>query len=72
MRMKIGENNSDDSMDTYSMSISFDEMVIISNCLNEVCHGLDKREMQTRTGYDFDEIKRLLREFLGAISEFDR
>lgn len=70
--MKIDEKNSDFGKRTYCISISHDEMVIISNCLNEVCNGLDKREMQTRTGYDFDEIERLLEEFVCVIRKSRR
>ena len=42
------------------------ELAIISNALNEICHGIDLPEFATRIGAEPAEARRLLAEF-GAL-----
>jgi hypothetical protein len=48
------------------IKLSREEVVIISNALNEVCNALDLDEFYTRIGADLVDVKNLLREFNGA------
>ena len=44
------------------------ELVIISNALNEICHGIDLPEFATRIGAEPAEAGRLLAEFGALLS----
>lgn len=39
-----------------------DELLILNNSLNEVCHGLDLFEFQTRMGAEREQVEGLLDE----------
>jgi hypothetical protein len=42
--------------------LSHEEVEIINNALNEVCHALDIPEFSTRLGADMSEVQHLLQE----------
>ncbi len=46
--------------------LSVDEMLIISNALNEVCNALDLNEFATRMGAERQDVLRLLKDFGAA------
>jgi hypothetical protein len=48
-----------------------DELAIINNALNEVCHGvqLDDDEFETRIGYDRAQAERLLQKISRLLDE---
>ncbi len=43
-----------------TVSLSAQDVLIISNALNEVCNGLDVPEFSTRMGVELDEALELL------------
>ena len=45
-----------------TLVVSYDEVEILNNAINEVCNGLDVPEFSTRMGADLTEVQRLLRE----------
>jgi len=44
------------------LRLTKDELIIINNALNEVCHGLDISEFFTRMGAEQEDVKELLLE----------
>lgn len=48
--------------------LSEDDLLVINNALNEVCHGLDVREFVARMGTDAASVERLLTS-IGALYE---
>lgn len=44
--MKIQKNESD----TFVVQVSRDELRLLNNAVNEVCHGVDSWELSTRLG----------------------
>lgn len=44
-----------------TLTLSRDEMMIIKNALNEVCHGIDVGEFSTRIGAEKLEVEELLK-----------
>lgn len=40
--------------------LSNDELMILNNALNEVCHGLDLIEFSTRMGAELEDVQELL------------
>ena len=48
------------------LRLTRDELLIINNALNEICHGIDVPEFATRIGAEPAEAKRLLAE-IGAL-----
>jgi DNA-binding IclR family transcriptional regulator len=44
----------------YPLRLSAAELILLINALNEVLHGLDIREFETRLGVDRPTAKRLL------------
>jgi len=52
-------------------TFTHDELVIINNALNEVCHGLsfDDDEFQTRMGYSRAIAQNLLKKIAKAIAK---
>lgn len=44
-----------------NVSISFDELVILNNALNEVCNGLDQFDFETRIGAKHEEVVTLFK-----------
>lgn len=61
IRLSQGEKSAD-------VRFSNDELILISNALNEVCNGveIDDAEFATRLGADREEVRRLL-ENLGSL-----
>ncbi len=47
--------------------ISRDELIMLNNALNEVTHGLDSEEFQTRMGFARGETKDLLQQLSSVI-----
>ena len=43
-----------------------EELILIGNCLNEVCHGIDLFEFETRIGASKEETRRILDQILTA------
>ncbi len=43
-----------------TIRLTFDEIMIINNTLNEVCHGVDIPDFSTRIGAEIDDVKNLL------------
>jgi hypothetical protein len=48
------------SADLVTLEITKQELEIISNSINEVCHGIDIEEFETRIGYPRDRLRVLL------------
>jgi hypothetical protein len=46
--------------DSANVELSKDELAIINNALNEVCHGLDVWDFQTRMGAEKADVLKLL------------
>ena len=46
--------------DSYSINATIDEMRMLNNALNEVCHGIDLEEFQTRLGYSRKKVEEVL------------
>jgi hypothetical protein len=42
------------------VKLNIDELIILNNALNEVCHALDIREFSTRMGAQLEEVEELL------------
>jgi hypothetical protein len=42
------------------VALTLEELRIINNALNEVCHGIEVPEFATRMGADLPEVKALL------------
>ena len=55
--------------DRYILEASKDELLTLSNALNEVCNGIhiDDAEFSTRLGATRAEVRRLLRSVHGAL-----
>jgi hypothetical protein len=49
--------------------LSMTDLLVLSNALNEVCHGLDVPEFATRLGVERDEAVRLLQEIRDVYDE---
>jgi len=47
------------------LELTHNELIVLNNALNEVCHGIDLPDFSTRLGAQRDEIEALL----GQISE---
>jgi hypothetical protein len=52
--------------DVFHAKITKDELIMIGNCLNEVCHGMDLFEFETRVGASKEETCRVLEQILAA------
>jgi hypothetical protein len=44
----------------YQIQFAYDEMIIITNCLNEVCNGIDVHEFSTRIGAERARVENIL------------
>ena len=51
------------------LRLNSDELRILNNALNEVCHGLDIVEFSTRMGAELKEVRELLRQIRELIDE---
>ena len=56
---------------TATLGFTHEELVIINNALNEVCHGLsiDNDEFQTRIGYPQSMAENLLKKITKALAK---
>jgi hypothetical protein len=52
----------------FHAELTKDELIMIGNCLNEVCHGIDLFEFETRIGASKEEACRVLDQILTAQS----
>jgi len=50
--------------DRAHVTLSFDEVCVIAQALNEVCNGIELFEFETRMGADEDYVSNLLKEFV--------
>ncbi len=60
----IKENNG-----SYSIKASADELCILNNSLNEICHGVTIDQFQTRLGYPRPAVEALLIEISKSLDE---
>lgn len=49
------------------LDLSRNELILLNNSLNEVCHGLDLPDFSTRLGADWDELEALRRQINAAL-----
>ncbi|HEY7315879.1 MAG TPA: hypothetical protein VH643_41500 [Gemmataceae bacterium] len=49
------------------LNLTHNELILLNNALNEVCHGLDIPEFSTRLGASWDELEALRREINAAL-----
>lgn len=52
--------NSESAKAAATLALTRDELEILANALNEVCHGLDLEEFSIRMGADKPEVLKLL------------
>jgi len=45
----------------YLITVSEYELITVSNCLNEVCHGIHIDAFHTRLGADKEEVREMLK-----------
>lgn len=54
--------------DTYfEIGVTEDELLIINSALNEICHGIDVYEFETRIGASREEVEKLFKEIHSLI-----
>lgn len=56
---------------TVTVQLDREELVMVSNALNEICHGLDIEEFSTRMGADKREVLKLLHAMSSAVDRMD-
>lgn len=49
--------------ESITLRLATDEVIILSNALNEICNGIWISEFETRVGYTREEVERLLEQF---------
>jgi hypothetical protein len=49
------------------LDLSRNELILLNNSLNEVCHGLDLPDFSTRLGAGWDELEALRRQINAAL-----
>ena len=54
---------------TANLELSRDELEILNNALNEVCHGLDIEEFSIRMGADKAEVLKLFHRIAEALQQ---
>ena len=57
--------------DSIYLNIPLDELITIQNALNEICHGIEVFEFQTRIGVTKEEVKILMEKILEIIVEVE-
>jgi len=67
--MKIEELDS--KSDTALIRLSSDELTLLNNALNEVCHGVKIPAFDTRLGYSKEEAKSLLKQIGSVVNKLD-
>lgn len=53
------------------VSLSINELVAINNALNEICHGIDLFEFETRIGAPRQEVESLLKSIGSLIQQIE-
>jgi hypothetical protein len=53
------------------LEFTIEELAIIKNALNEVCHGIEIEEFQTRMGEDMETVKQLLDQIWDITKDLD-
>jgi hypothetical protein len=48
------------SDDEFSITATAGDLIVLGNCLNEVCHGIALFEFETRLGATKEEVRRML------------
>ena len=61
MELKMKKDSS------FQIDVTGDELLIINNALNEVCHGIDVCEFETRIGASREEVQKLFNEIHSLI-----
>ena len=56
--------------DRILVSFDADELVGISNALNEVCHGIDVPEFETRIGASLEQVQAFLNSLTALYDSF--
>ncbi len=51
--------------------LSKNEILMIKNCLGEICYGIELAEFYTRVGYTREEIDSLVKTFKKIVVDFD-
>lgn len=55
----------------YTLTLTFDELIIIHNSLNEVCNGLPTEDFQNRIGLPIAEVEKLFDRIKGLDRDQD-
>ena len=58
--------------DQVTLQLSINELSMLNNALNEVCHGIDIPEFSTRMGATMNEAKMLLTEINDIIKNLKK
>jgi len=53
------------------VELSYDEILVLNNALNETCNGLDIAEFQTRIGVDREDVVWLLGEVRNVLKRIE-
>ncbi|AKR43183.1 hypothetical protein [Methylophilus sp. TWE2] len=64
-----------DVIENWACSLTKDDLLLISNALNEIINGsgaIEKWEFQTRTGVEFQDAEKLLKKTSMALNEFNK
>jgi hypothetical protein len=56
----------------YLVALSESELIVLSNCLNEVCNGIDLTEFETRVGASKDKVAGMLRTISVGLAQKSR
>lgn len=51
------------------LELNRNELILLNNALNEVCHGLDLPDFATRLGAGWDELEALRRQINAALEK---
>jgi|EndMetStandDraft_5_1072996.scaffolds.fasta_scaffold1071487_1 hypothetical protein len=52
--------------DRFALFLTVEELIALSNCLNEVCHGIELFEFETRVGASKEKVAAMLDTILVA------
>ncbi len=54
------------------LDLNRNELILLNNSLNEVCHGLDLPDFRTRLGAGWDELEALRRQIDAALEKMTK
>ncbi|WP_406806667.1 hypothetical protein [Burkholderia semiarida] len=54
------------------VEISFDEFIVLNVALNEVCHGIDVSEFETRIGAPRETVEKLMVEIQAVLDQLEK